>query len=284
METISNAASTASKMIWGEQNPQTNETAGQEPISGHQGKGTATEPFDQGNAENPTSTSSNATSTFTNPAMSSTSSNIPNNSTNSATGGQPRPEHETDKRDIVGNMSASTKASDNPGVAPSSGGVPFQKQQGADRPFDAPTGKQESAVKETKDVGEEALKKRDPSDHSGEPMKMHGVDNIPKTQEERRTSKAGNPGGQEHGKEVKGTGEQWIKTSGMAADGGDFDATKPGAGREADRLLEEKGIQKSTPGEPQPSESNSSKSDETKEKVPWGEKIKTKLHIGHKEK
>lgn len=33
----------------------------------------------------------------------------------------------------------------------------------------------------------------------------------------------------------QGTGEQWVKTSGLAADGGDFDATKPGAGREADR-------------------------------------------------
>lgn len=33
----------------------------------------------------------------------------------------------------------------------------------------------------------------------------------------------------------EGTGEQYVKSSGLAADGGDFDATKPGAGREADR-------------------------------------------------
>lgn len=33
----------------------------------------------------------------------------------------------------------------------------------------------------------------------------------------------------------EGTGEQYVKTTGLAADGGDFDATKPGAGREADR-------------------------------------------------
>jgi hypothetical protein len=33
----------------------------------------------------------------------------------------------------------------------------------------------------------------------------------------------------------KGTGEEYVKASGLAADGGDFDATKPGAGREADR-------------------------------------------------
>lgn len=33
----------------------------------------------------------------------------------------------------------------------------------------------------------------------------------------------------------EGTGEKYVKTSGLKADGGDFDATKPGAGREAER-------------------------------------------------
>lgn len=33
----------------------------------------------------------------------------------------------------------------------------------------------------------------------------------------------------------QGTGEQWVKSSGFKADGGDFDASAPGAGREADR-------------------------------------------------
>lgn len=33
----------------------------------------------------------------------------------------------------------------------------------------------------------------------------------------------------------EGTGEKYIKSSGMKADGGDFDASNPGAGREADR-------------------------------------------------
>lgn len=53
METISNIASTAtttvSNLIYGDQT-KNNETAGQEPISGEEGKGTATEPFDKGNA------------------------------------------------------------------------------------------------------------------------------------------------------------------------------------------------------------------------------------------
>lgn len=37
-------------------------------------------------------------------------------------------------------------------------------------------------------------------------------------------------------------GHQYVRSSGLAADGGDFDAAAPGAGREADRLLEQQGI------------------------------------------
>ncbi|KAF2822276.1 hypothetical protein CC86DRAFT_385962 [Ophiobolus disseminans] len=72
METITNAASsvvtTASNLIYGQPAKDTeattttagNETAGKEPISGQQGKGTVNEPFDQGNAalENPVDTTS----------------------------------------------------------------------------------------------------------------------------------------------------------------------------------------------------------------------------------
>lgn len=74
METItnlaSNAATTASKLIYGEQpktedqaKTATNETAGKEPLSGEQGKGTVSEPFDQGNAATPLDTTANK-STF----------------------------------------------------------------------------------------------------------------------------------------------------------------------------------------------------------------------------
>ena len=35
----------------------------------------------------------------------------------------------------------------------------------------------------------------------------------------------------------EGTGELYVKSSGLKADGGDFDAAAPGAGREADRTL-----------------------------------------------
>ncbi len=41
------------------------------------------------------------------------------------------------------------------------------------------------------------------------------------------------PGAKSKGEE--GTGEKYVKSSGLNADGGDFDVTRPGAGREADR-------------------------------------------------
>ncbi|KAL2200937.1 hypothetical protein P885DRAFT_56356 [Corynascus similis CBS 632.67] len=46
--------------------------------------------------------------------------------------------------------------------------------------------------------------------------------------------------------EVGGKGEEYVRSSGLAADGGDFDASRPGAGREADRLLEQKGLHQDT--------------------------------------
>lgn len=49
METLINAANSASKMIWGDKTGDATTESGQEPISGEQGKGTVEEPFDRGN-------------------------------------------------------------------------------------------------------------------------------------------------------------------------------------------------------------------------------------------
>ncbi|ESZ91240.1 hypothetical protein SBOR_8386 [Sclerotinia borealis F-4128] len=48
---------------------------------------------------------------------------------------------------------------------------------------------------------------------------------------------------------VEGSGEKYIKSTGVVAEGGDFDATRPGAGREADRLMGKEGkVEKSDAG------------------------------------
>ena len=129
------------------------------------------------------------------------------------------------------------------GSDPSSGQKPFQKQQGADRPEEEPSEGETKAVTDEKavtegqqatgdsatgagDDGDSKDFKKDPNDKSGEPL-----GSVPHGGQEEKKGEEGPQGASKS----EGTGEQWVKTSGLAADGGDFDATKPGAGREADR-------------------------------------------------
>jgi len=245
METINNVVQAASKAIYGDSTTTTqgNETGGQEPISGQQGKGTVNEPYDQGNAAdiNPSTQSTNTSthdtntpviggkefssssndstylprseyqSTSTGPtvnesdhstsktsgadrhtsesapsnppsSMSEHHAAEPNRPVNAAQGGTIDPLESTDKTGVsAGRTGDARKAEDiipserseNPGVMPSSGAAPEYKQQSADKPLDEPKGEQEGAVRESKNEAEELLKKRDPNDHSGEPMHMH---------------------------------------------------------------------------------------------------------------
>lgn len=77
----------------------------------------------------------------------------------------------------------------------------------------------------------------------------------------------------------EGTGEKYIKSTGLAADGGDFDVTNAGAGREADRLLEEKGIHTTKgPGGSPDDHPTSTGGADTTEKKSLKDKIKDKLH------
>ncbi|KAI9790788.1 MAG: hypothetical protein M1816_004746 [Peltula sp. TS41687] len=190
--------------------------------------------------------------------------------------GDVRPEHETDKTGVTGIHSNDPKMtqefpsfSNEPSVAPggqsrapvggigvaepsvgadpSSGQKPFQKEQGADRPTEEPSGEHEQAIRGEKEATEKTAERKDISG--------------------RRMGSDPN--------EERGTGEKWVKSTGMAADGGDFDAAKPGAGREADRLLEQQGIHRT--GAPPKVDEN-----DPTEKHGLAEKLKDKLHIGHK--
>lgn len=114
-------------------------------------------------------------------------------------------------------------------------------------------------------------------------------------------------GKKEESSESQGSGEQYVKSTGLQADGGDFDATKPGAGREADRklrlysqsrnlmeylltrvcisgLLEEKGIANPAAAAAAGKKDTTTADDEhdetadSKEKKSLKDKIKAKLH------
>ncbi|KAM3555430.1 hypothetical protein MY1884_005599 [Beauveria asiatica] len=77
----------------------------------------------------------------------------------------------------------------------------------------------------------------------------------------------------------KGTGEEYVKSSGLQADGGDFDATRPGAGREAERLMEQKGITTTAAGAGGVAAAAKGKDGgDSKEKHGLVDKIKEKLH------
>jgi len=97
----------------------------------------------------------------------------------------------------------------------------------------------------------------------------------------------------------KGTGEKYEESTGLAANGGDFDASRPGAGREADRLLDEQGIHRAHGGtttlederakkeahkfgHPRFNAGGSQGSDH-REHEKLTTKIKEKLHLGHRQ-
>ncbi|RKU44197.1 hypothetical protein DL546_001435 [Coniochaeta pulveracea] len=113
-------------------------------------------------------------------------------------------------------------------------------------------------------------------EHGGDAGKATGNEKVAAADDE---DDGDGPQKTSHG---EGTGEKYVKTSGLAADGGDFDATKPGAGREADRLLETKGVHRdvSDPNKPAAVDKSAGTSghEEHKEKTSLKDKIKDKLH------
>jgi hypothetical protein len=93
------------------------------------------------------------------------------------------------------------------------------------------------------DGGVDADKNPDKVDGPGprpvaELAKEHGGDAGKATEDEKAAAgdDEGDGDGPQKTSHGEGTGEKYVKTSGLAADGGDFDATQPGAGREADRM------------------------------------------------
>jgi len=164
-------------------------------------------------------------------------------------------------------------ASPSVGADPASGAKPKVKQQGADKPDDKPDSGESQKIQDTKKEAEEAADK-----------KVDGPG--PMTLEEKARSGGGNAGAKAGDEDEdgptkpstgEGTGEKYVKSSGMKAEGGDFDAANPGAGREADRLLEEKGIHREggeSKVDPDAAESGEAKP----QKQGLGEKIKAKLH------
>ncbi|KAI5836812.1 hypothetical protein DFP73DRAFT_570198 [Morchella snyderi] len=140
-----------------------------------------------------------------------TSTSNPTTTTGSATHGAANSGLETANaapKSLTGAIGSGPGAAVEPSVGahPGHAQQQTQKQQGADRPLDDPS-----------NTSSASTSKGD----TGAPKPL---------------------GESHHNEESQGTGEKYEKSTGLAAEGGDFDASRPGAGREADRLLDEKGI------------------------------------------
>jgi hypothetical protein len=298
METITNAASAASRAIWGAPAPQTE--SGQEPISGQTGNTENGEPYDAGNIE-PTETESKAAlvdeesgereekkvETSTDDFSSNTAPQV-DGPGNTASTGPIRPEHETEKTGVTSSHQPASGFSDNkptssndtsgPGAEPSvsvdpaSGAQIASEHQGAERPNDEPDNKEGLAIRETKKEAEDAANV-DVSSPGPKPLSEVKAGAVSRSTGDDDDG----PQKESHG---SGTGEQYIKSTGMQADGGDFDASKAGAGKEADRLLEEKGIhhEPGTAGPPNEGDEDKSESGGKSGKLSLKDKIKAKLH------
>jgi len=233
METVNNLASAASRAIWGEtttNGQKDNETKGQEPLSGETGDVEAGEPYDKGNA-----------GTVPLPLLSS-KQKLTKRVEPTSTPAEPKPVDEpTTEEPKLSTLTSNPKVTDTtaakedkPSSAvpitadPSSAPQETQKLQGADRPTEIPSSEEHDRIKETKKEADEAAA-----------VNTNGPG--PKTLEE-KTQNGGVDTSADKGENApqkeshsEGTGELYVKSSGMKADGGDFDATKPGAGKEADR-------------------------------------------------
>ncbi|KAL1592625.1 hypothetical protein SLS60_011041 [Paraconiothyrium brasiliense] len=336
METISNVVNsvsqTATKAIWGEQ--QNNETAGNEPVSGVQGKGTATEPYDKGNSEDPTDPATrNETAgeepvsglqgkgTATDPFDQGNSADA----TNTATLPIREKSSSTDTSGVDSSLAVRPDENNTAGLAGTANLSDTLSKTGTNLKTDTVSGgKNEPGlagfsndpVIDPKDTSQlPAVVSNATTDNTltstpadSQSAGMTGTQNLSDTLAKTNppvsspitspkiTSTTGQEGGDLLGS-AKGTGEQHVKSTGTAADGGDFDATKPGAGKEADRTSEQKrsrgdsiravleradmvtGLMESKGESAATADKTETSPSGEKEKVSKMEKLKEKLHI-----
>jgi len=232
METIkttaASAANAVTSIVWG-----TNGNS-QEPQSGVQGNPAKGEPFDGGNIG--TTSPAYATHLQTNGAR-----QEPTKSAQS--GSEPaQPAEPAEPKKTVGGASHNQDSSVEAGDS-------TKAQNDVRSPSDPQTEpKNAEAAQNVDDTGEgpNTVKLDTPGpkpieqvarEHGGDAGNL-GKDGVEadkgseKSAKEEKDDDSDGPQTTSHG---EGTGELYVKSSGLKADGGDFDASNPGAGREADR-------------------------------------------------
>ncbi|TGO57951.1 hypothetical protein BCON_0060g00250 [Botryotinia convoluta] len=280
METVNNIAAAASKVIWGEPQETTDaanatvvpETKGTEPISGELGDTKKGEPYDLGNADSTTtqntlsSLTDSTTSTFTptdtttlsppglaaKPLDSSSISTSPTPDSISRTLAETHiaPLSSTDSSNPSTTSSSFKPTSEKPLISEHiNPNLPETSTPGEKSlPTSVPTTDIPSSTTSTSN------KAIDPSTPNLAPLSSLATETPNPTGKpiEKPSSTANAQGvptdlqplgskSESEKQDTQGTGEKHIKSSGLVAEGGGFDATRPGAGREADRLLGREG-------------------------------------------
>ncbi|TPX15559.1 uncharacterized protein E0L32_004257 [Thyridium curvatum] len=285
MEAINSLANTASKAIWGEPNQE-------EPVSGVKGDTSKGEPFDAGNkGEEQDALNSGSTNTTATATTTTTTHNNSTAGTGTGTGGP------TETKDSSVTAGDSTKAQND--VRDPSNPQTDEAKAEAKKDVDNDTKSAGGGLPGKDEIKGPGPKPLDQvaKQHGGDAGKASSGEDVSKTEgagQQKAQEEEDDDGPQKvsHG---EGTGEKYVKSSGLKADGGDFDAANPGAGREADRLLEEKGVHtggdnhvgagglnNNADGSSSKDKSGAGGRDsspkETKEKRSLSEKIKAKLH------
>ncbi|KAL1880788.1 hypothetical protein VTK73DRAFT_5173 [Phialemonium thermophilum] len=266
METISNMANAAAKAVWG-----TNEY-NEEPVSGKTGDVSKGEPYDAGNAseQNEATTVKGAGNLGRSNGAGSGEDASRLQSSSTGKGDQSRAQQ--DVRSPTNPQTTLSQSNERSNVDDSGAGNADGARAGGSM-LDTDSNPEKVDGPGPRPIDEVARERGGDAGNvqsSDEEHKQQGSD----------ASAGDGPQKESHG---SGTGEQYVKSTGLKADGGDFDATKPGAGREADRLLEEKGIHKgsnnkgSAGGDGDGQDRDSSGNGKKK----LGEKIKAKLHKSH---
>ncbi|KAM0449132.1 hypothetical protein ACHAO4_007794 [Trichoderma viride] len=263
LETLNNLASSAAKAVWGESN---DAETHKEPISGATGDVSKGEPYDAGNLD-PQAQSKVESALKGEEAAPSDLTDDQNYTLSSS------------KKD-KGVLSAAATSATNEGVSePRSAPTTSTVDPEEGKPLDELTGKGPRPVEE--------LAKENGGNAAAAAPAATETDSAPAVSatapEEKKPELAGN---EQKSNEHEATGDEYVKSSGLAADGGDFDVTKPGAGLEADRLMEQKGIKiDDADTKDKAASSNSSnggrKSSDSsrKDKPKLKERIKNKLHM-----
>ncbi|KAK1243061.1 hypothetical protein MKX07_003689 [Trichoderma sp. CBMAI-0711] len=293
METINQIASSAAKAVWGDD---PNAETHKEPISGATGDVSKGEPYDAGNLDpeeqHKVESSLNAKNEQIDKddtpsdlaegeyyALSSSAKYKPLPET--PTQEQPKdnstttmPQNTTQPQDISKPKSASTDVpADKSTVAPSDEPADASADPEAGKPLDQLTGKGPRPVEELA------------RENGGNAAAASSNDSVSSPQDKGSKLEPSVEDKQEHQNAHEGDAAaeatEYVKTTGLAADGGNFDAAKPGAGREADRLMEQKGLKSADDGGDNKGSSGRKSSDSGhhhKDKPSLGERIKNKLH------